>query len=224
MPIVALAVGTSTSPEKYQSKTSATPSFASATYPSRDIDMIATTLVIVQLLSRQGRGSSAVPAVLQLDDPAAGRGAGDQVESVGLGDAVEQPGALARNVGEQAHLELVDQVEPHERPPEADAAPDHDVAVAAQPELVDLFCRVTSGDGGVGPVGRLQGPGEDDLGRGVQDRCEGVVGGRCHGPGDALVGGAAHNVRVRAPEKVELLLVVGLTVFRQGEAELPILR
>jgi hypothetical protein len=29
-----------------QSKTSSTPSFASATYPSRDIDMNATTLVI----------------------------------------------------------------------------------------------------------------------------------------------------------------------------------
>ena len=28
------------------------------------------------------------------------------------------------------------------------AAPDHDVTVAASPELVDLFCRVTSGDGG----------------------------------------------------------------------------
>ena len=54
---LALAVGTSVSPEKYQSKTSATPSFASATYPSRDIDMSATTLVIVHLLSRQGRGS-----------------------------------------------------------------------------------------------------------------------------------------------------------------------
>ncbi len=66
-------------------------------------------------------------------------------------------------VGEQGQLELVDQVEPHERPPEADAAPDHDVGVAALPELVDLFCRVTGGDGGVGPVGRLQCPGEDDL-------------------------------------------------------------
>src|SRR5437773_8807183 len=76
----------------------------------------------------------AVPAVLQLDDPVAGNGAGDQVEPVGLGDAVEQPGTLAGNVREQAQLELVDQVEPHERPPEADAAPDHDVAVAAQPE------------------------------------------------------------------------------------------
>jgi hypothetical protein len=31
MPEVALAVGTSTSPEKYQSKTSSTPSFESAT-------------------------------------------------------------------------------------------------------------------------------------------------------------------------------------------------
>jgi hypothetical protein len=41
------------------------------------------------------------------------------------------PGALARHVGEQVHAELVDQVEPHERPPEADAAPDDDMAVAA---------------------------------------------------------------------------------------------
>ena len=45
------------SPEKYQSKTSATPSFASATYPSRDIDMIATTLVMVQLLFA-GKGAA----------------------------------------------------------------------------------------------------------------------------------------------------------------------
>src|ERR1700693_2605269 len=117
----------------------------------------------------------AVPPVLKLDDPVAGGGAGDQVELVGLGDVVEQPGALARNVGEQGQLELVDQVEPHERPPEADAAPDHDVAVAAQPELVDLVCRVTSGDGGAGPVGCLQGPGEDDLARGGQDRGERVA-------------------------------------------------
>src|SRR6185503_17798022 len=39
-----LGIEISTSPAKYQSKTSATPSFASATYPSSDIDMIATTL------------------------------------------------------------------------------------------------------------------------------------------------------------------------------------
>src|SRR5215216_5460709 len=45
--------------------------------------------------------------------------------------------------------------------------------------------------------------------------------GRCHGRGDALVGGAAHDVRVRALEKVELRRVVGLTVFGQVEAELP---
>src|SRR6185369_14258901 len=120
---------------------------------------------------------SAVPAVLQLDDPAAGGGAGDQVESVRSGDAFEQPGALARDVGEQAQPELVDQVEFHERPPEADAAPDHDVAVAASPELVDLFRHVTGGDRGVGPLGRLQGPGEDDLAPGVQDIGERVVGG-----------------------------------------------
>src|SRR5213083_2702253 len=55
MPDVVLAVGTSTSPEKYQSKTSATPSFASATYPSSDIDMSATTLAMDELLSRQHR-------------------------------------------------------------------------------------------------------------------------------------------------------------------------
>jgi hypothetical protein len=55
MPDVLLAVGTSTSPAKYQSKTAATPSFASATYPSRDMDMIATTLVM---------GSSFVAAAL----------------------------------------------------------------------------------------------------------------------------------------------------------------
>src|SRR6266498_3146386 len=40
----------------------------------------------------------AVPPVQQLDDPVAGGGAGDQVELVGLGDAIEQPGAFARNV------------------------------------------------------------------------------------------------------------------------------
>ena len=45
---VGIGMGTSTSPEKYQSNTSATPSFASATYPSRDIDMIATTLAMAR--------------------------------------------------------------------------------------------------------------------------------------------------------------------------------
>src|SRR4029450_4012379 len=34
-------------------------------------------------------------------------------------------------------------------------------------------------------------------------------------------GGAAHDVRVRAPEEVELRRVVGITVFGQVEAELP---
>src|SRR5664279_6247759 len=80
----------------------------------------------------------AVPAVLQPDSPVAELGAGDQVEPVGLGDVVEPPGTLARNVTVQVQAELVDQVEPHERPPEANAAPDHDVAVAASLELVDL--------------------------------------------------------------------------------------
>src|SRR4029434_5192818 len=49
-----------------------------------------------------------------------------------------------------------------------------------------------------------------------------MVGGRfCHRLGDCLVGGATHDVRVRALEKVELRRVVGLTVFGQVEAELP---
>ena len=47
MPDVVLAVVTSTSPEKYQSKTSATPSSASAMNPSRDMDINAITLPTV---------------------------------------------------------------------------------------------------------------------------------------------------------------------------------
>ena len=39
-----------------------------------------------------------MPAVVQPDDPVAGNGAGDQFEPIGPGDAVEQPGALARNM------------------------------------------------------------------------------------------------------------------------------
>src|SRR6185312_1369068 len=54
------------------------------------------------------------------------------------------------------------------------------------------------------------------------DAGERVVGGRCrHGPGDGLVGGAAHDLRVRALEKVEVRRLVGLTVFGQAEAERP---
>src|SRR5262249_15830434 len=56
---------------------------------------------------------------------------------------------------------------------------------------------------------------------GVQDVGERVVGGRLHGLGDALEGGAAHDVGVRASEKFELRRVVGLTVFGQVEAEPP---
>ena len=52
---VGIGMGMSTSPEKYQSKTSATPSFASATYPSRDIDMIATTLLVIWCSFARGR-------------------------------------------------------------------------------------------------------------------------------------------------------------------------
>jgi hypothetical protein len=45
----------------------------------------------------------AAPAVLQPDDPVAERGAGDHVELVGVGDVVEQPGALARKAPRLAH-------------------------------------------------------------------------------------------------------------------------
>src|SRR4029077_15608085 len=114
------------------------------------------------------------------------------------------------------------QVELHERSKEADAAPDQDVAVASLPELLDLFCRVTSGDRGVRPLRRLQGPGEDDLAPGGQDAGERMVGGRLrHGPGDGLVGGAAHDVRVRALEEVEVRRIVGLTDLGEVEAEVP---
>jgi hypothetical protein len=51
-----------------------------------------------------------------------------------------------------------------------------------------------------------QGPGEDDLAPGVHDAGERVVGGRRQGSGHALVGGAAHEVRVRALVNVEFLL------------------
>src|SRR4051794_33236778 len=68
-------VWNSTFPElRYQSNTSATPSFRSATYPSSDMDMIATTFDIAMFLSRRGdcvhheripvREASGRPAVL----------------------------------------------------------------------------------------------------------------------------------------------------------------
>ena len=62
-----------------------------------------------------------VPAVLQLEDPVAGGGAGGQIEPVGLGDAVEQPGALARNVGEPSAVS-----------PAAMVVLDHSVSTADQ--------------------------------------------------------------------------------------------
>jgi hypothetical protein len=47
---VALGIGISTSPEKYQSKTLCDPVGRVRDVPSSDIDMIATTLVMAQLL------------------------------------------------------------------------------------------------------------------------------------------------------------------------------
>jgi ribosomal protein S18 acetylase RimI-like enzyme len=49
----------------------------------------------------------AVAAVRQPDGAVAELGAGDQVELVGLGNVVEQPGTLARNVGVQVQAELL---------------------------------------------------------------------------------------------------------------------
>jgi hypothetical protein len=60
-------------------------------------DQVAFSHMTVLLADRAA--GLAAPPVLQLDDPVAGGGAGDQVELVGLWDAVEQPGARARNVG-----------------------------------------------------------------------------------------------------------------------------
>jgi hypothetical protein len=78
---------------------------------THDLDADARELVT---LSQALRHSAAGSPVAQLDEPVAERRAGDQVERVGLGDAVEEPGALAGDVGEQGHVELVDQVESHE--------------------------------------------------------------------------------------------------------------
>ena len=161
----------------------------------------------------------AVPAVPQLDDPAAGGGAGDQVESVGLGDAVEQPGALARNVGEQAHLGLVDPGRPPcGRPPEADAPRPRcgrrrrlsvSISSAVSPAAMVVLAHSA--------VFRVR---EKTTLRAVFGiGGEGVVGGRCcHGLGDGLVGGAAHDVRVRALEKVELRRIVQAHGFRAGRS------
>jgi hypothetical protein len=64
---------------------------------------------VAALASCMSAAGLAVPAILQPDGPVAERGAGDQVEPVGLGDVVvEQPGALARNVGVQVAAELID--------------------------------------------------------------------------------------------------------------------
>jgi hypothetical protein len=46
--------------------------------------------------------------VAQPDDPVAELGARDQIEPVRLGDVVEQPRTLARNVGVHVQAELVD--------------------------------------------------------------------------------------------------------------------
>src|SRR6266852_3994113 len=95
---------------------------ASATRPRRTLATISSAVfrqttsgrAITASLRACGPLVLAVPPVVQPDAPVAPRGAGDQVELVGLGVVVEQPGALAGHVGEQFHVELVDQVEPHE--------------------------------------------------------------------------------------------------------------
>jgi hypothetical protein len=86
------------------------------------------------------------PPVLQADHAVIEGGAGHEVELTGLACVVEQPGAVGRRqVGDQGHAVLVDQVEPRERPPEADAAADEGVTVASSPELVDFLGEVAAG-------------------------------------------------------------------------------
>jgi hypothetical protein len=55
----------------------------------------------------------AVPPVAKLESAAEG-GAGQEVELTGLAGVLEQPGALARHIGDEGHAVLVDQVEPRE--------------------------------------------------------------------------------------------------------------
>jgi hypothetical protein len=59
---------------------------------------------LARLVIRLGRWTAQHPylrrsAVVEADVPVAELGAGDQVEPVGHGDVVEQPGYIARNVG-----------------------------------------------------------------------------------------------------------------------------
>ena len=88
------------------------------------------------------------PPVPQADHAVIEGGAGHEVELTGRACVVEQPGAFGRRqVGDQGHAVLVDQVEPRERQPEADAtADDKDVTAAASLELVEFLSEVAAGD------------------------------------------------------------------------------
>src|SRR5690348_3294067 len=63
------------------------------------------------------------PPVHQLEDSLPEVRAGAQLQLVGPRHALEQPGPLAGDVWEHAHLKLVDQVQAHERPEHRDATP-----------------------------------------------------------------------------------------------------
>jgi hypothetical protein len=76
------------------------------------------------------------------------------------------------------------------------------------PKPVDLFGRVTAGDGRVDALGRLQRPGELPLAPRVHVR--GQRSGRQSARlGHGVVGGAAHDVRGSALEEFYLLLLLG---------------
>ena len=132
---------------------------------------------------------------------------------------LEQPGALARHIGDQGDAVLVDQVETRERTPEADAAVDHDVTIAVSAERINFLGEVAAGDGGIGPVGGRERAGEHHLGRGIEGLRVGIVSSRREVTGHALVGDPAHDVHVRA--RVELAPAGVLRrVVRQIAAEL----
>jgi hypothetical protein len=79
---------------------------------------------------------------------------------------------------------------------------DHDVAVAASAEPVDLLGQIAAGDGGVSAVGDRERAREHHLASGVECVGVGIVGGVREVAGHALVRDPAHDVQVRARVKL----------------------
>jgi hypothetical protein len=61
---------------------------------------------------------SAAPAVLELDGPVAEGGAGHKLKLSRLAQVIEQPPALAGQMGKDGDAVFVDQVEPDQRLPD----------------------------------------------------------------------------------------------------------